>query len=738
MTFQTGSKFKIFDKKYWSKFIFLSILVLGILVLLIAGNIICKLYENGCSYNIVKSDFSIPSESILLKRYELIAEINDFFKPRKGIQTIALVGIGGSGKTTLARYYAYSQKKSVIWEINAETRKTLRKSFEDLAKSLIKSEADQRTLSETLAIKNIEIREKLIVEFVKKRLKASSDWILIYDNVESFSDVKSFFPSDTEKWGNGKVLLTTQDGSIDNNKNINYIIHIKELTPAEKLYIFTKIMSNGNGQEIISTKKEDLIKFLCEIPPFPLDVSTAAYYLKITNISYEEYLNKLAECHNSFNEIQKKLLSEAGDYTKTRYSILALSLENLTKVCKEFRDLLIILGLFDSQHIPRLILDNLKDSIIVDDFIIYSKKYSLLIDDLAIPSIGQTISLHRCTQLGILYYFKEFLKTQKGKDLIFSVTNEIENFLKILLDQEDREIIELFINHLQMFLRHDFLPPTVRGQIEAQLGYLYYASNDLKHSKVFLEKSLKRFLLTKNETNYDKISSIYFYLGNISKDFGNYEIAKKYIEEGLDIYKEYNHQKHQDIARGLFFLGNVHRYLKNYKKARDFLEQSLLLYKKYCPEKNKDIAWVSSYLGTVYNYLKEYNKAEILLKETLAVYEKYYGKTHIKTARVIRNLGNVYFLRGQLELSEHFYYQALEIFQKHQHSEIYRALENLADVYLQKSLQAQNKGKKKNSLAFKAQALKDLKKALQIAKAWFPENSPHIKRIQDKLYELSR
>ena len=289
-----------------------------------------------------------------------------------------------------------------------------------------------------------------------------------------------------------------------------------------------------------------------------------------------------------------------------------------------------------------------------------------------------------------------------------------------------------------MFLRHDFLPPTVRGQIEAQLGYLYYASNDLKHSKVFLEKSLKRFLLTKNETNYDKISSIYFYLGNISKDFGNYEIAKKYIEEGLDIYKEYNHQKHQDIARGLFFLGNVHRYLKNYKKARDFLEQSLLLYKKYCPEKNKDIAWVSSYLGTVYNYLKEYNKAEILLKETLAVYEKYYGKTHIKTARVIRNLGNVYFLRGQLELSEHFYYQALEIFQKHQHSEIYRALENLADVYLQKSLQAQNKGKKKNSLAFKAQALKDLKKALQIAKAWFPENSPHIKRIQDKLYELSR
>ena len=33
-----------------------------------------------------------------------------------------LLGVGGSGKTTVARAYARSKKPSIIWEINTEAK----------------------------------------------------------------------------------------------------------------------------------------------------------------------------------------------------------------------------------------------------------------------------------------------------------------------------------------------------------------------------------------------------------------------------------------------------------------------------------------------------------------------------------------------------------------------------------------------------------------------------------------
>ena len=44
-------------------------------------------------------------------------------------QTVALVGLGGSGKTTLAHQYANKQKANIVWEINAESIEKYRHIF---------------------------------------------------------------------------------------------------------------------------------------------------------------------------------------------------------------------------------------------------------------------------------------------------------------------------------------------------------------------------------------------------------------------------------------------------------------------------------------------------------------------------------------------------------------------------------------------------------------------------------
>ncbi len=346
----------------------------------------------------ISSDLVLPSDTTLLNRSELMAQIDAKFKKKgRGIQTVALVGIGGAGKTTVAREYARQQKANVVWEINAETKTTLADSFVNLAHALATTVEGKGILRGLTEIKNALEREKHIVEFVKTRLKLRSDWFLIYDNVENFADIQHFFPLNGETWGHGRIIITTRDSTIQNNRQVDHAVFIGELDKTQKLSLFTQIMKNGENFHLTPEKAKEAINFLEKIPPFPLDISVASYYLKTTNVPYSNYLEYLVKFDKDFTTVQQNLLKGAGEYTKTRYGIITLSLDQIMSVHKDFIDLLLFISLLDSQHIPRDFLTKYKNNSIIDNFIYHLKKYSLMTDDSSSSSIGSSFSVHRST-----------------------------------------------------------------------------------------------------------------------------------------------------------------------------------------------------------------------------------------------------------------------------------------------------------------------------------------------------
>ena len=615
--------------------------------------------------SVIRSDLSLPTESSLLNRPELITQIDNTFKAHNSIQTVALVGMGGAGKTTLARLYAHTQNLPIIWEINSETRESLKNSFEKLAQDLSKTEGDKKILREIQEINNPTEKEERIIQLVKDHLKRCSNWLLIFDNVEKFSHVQKYFPQDSNTWGVGKVILTTRDRNIQNNKYVSQVISIGELNSYQKLSLFTKIIKSQKFDSLTAAQIIDIKKFLEEIPPFPLDISVAAYYLKATNISYHRYLERLAQCNNDFENLQENILKESGDYTRTRYKIITQSLKQMIETKKDFGALLLFISMLDSQNIPRDLLNRYKNEAVIDEFFYNLRKYSFILNESSNSILEHTFSMHRSTQEISLAYLTKALNLEKTPQLLNSISDCIENYIADAINDENLKRMKLIISHCKKMLSHnDLLTDGIKGGIRSELGSIYYYFEYDDKAKEILEEALVSLNKNKIENN-SRIANTLVYTGTTYRQLGNYKKAKDLLEKSLILYEKQPHKNYTRVAYALAHLGVIYRNLEEYAKAKDLLERSLMLYKKQFSEDHVRVAWTLGHLGRVYMMLGNGEKAKEILKKSLIIYKKHFSEDHLGVVQVVAFLGNVYRSLGDHEKAKDLFEQCFLAYRKH-------------------------------------------------------------------------
>ncbi|MBY0501788.1 MAG: tetratricopeptide repeat protein [Alphaproteobacteria bacterium] len=666
---------------------FLCLIAFGIWLFATTDNKGSKLTQNNASQEVssVRSDLIVPTQSILLDRSQLMAQIEDRLNGDSPIHTIALVGIGGAGKTTVARNYARQQKTPIVWELNAETKETLNDSFENLADALSKTEEEKKKLRELKDIKIAKERQKNIILLVKEKLKKFSSWFLIYDNVEKIANIQEYFPHDANVWGKGRVIIITRDKNIENSNYIDNTIQIGELNAKEKLDLFMRIKKNGTSDSYTSLQIKQAEAFLQEIPPFPLDVSVAAYYLKTTQVPYEKYLEHLKEYNKDFATVQENVLKEATNYTKTRYKIITLSLKHLIDSHKDFGDLLLFISLLDSHIIPRDLLNTFKNDVIVENFIYNLKKYSFITQETSTSShLPAAFSIHQSTQGIILEYITNTRLLEQNKHLLGSIFNTIEKYIDGATEGEDISRIKLLVKHCEMFIQHrNLINNVMMAAVEGKLGYIYYYLSDYKKAKILLEQSLLDLNGYESE-NQARVAHTLMYLGDVYSELRDHEKAKRLCEQSLTIYKKHFSENHIGIARALAYLGNVNRRLGHYQKAKELCEQSLRIYQQNFSQNPTRVSWVLAHLGIALRELGDLEQARTLLEQSLAIYKQQTSESHARVAWVSGHLGSVYIELGDFEHAKDLLDHALEIYKKHfseNHVKIGWVTSLLGDMY---------------------------------------------------------
>lgn len=618
----------------------------------------------------IKDDLLLPNKLVFLERQNLLKEIkHQFLKSHDSIKIVALKGVAGAGKTIIARSYAKQYHEGLIWEICASSKESILISFEKLLIAILHQENDESGHQILQKVRNTPQYESTLLLMLREKLSRNPDWLLIFDNVTDLKNIQDYLPHDSSIWGRGKIILTTCDSAINRS---GAVIEVSELNHKEKIQLFRKILSL---QENVSKEEQH---FLDSLPPYPLDISTAAHYLKTVSISYQEYLSRMRENSQQFSEAQTDILKDVGNYTKTRFNIIGLSIKNLLTEHQDFSDLLLLLSVVDAKNIPREILDFYKNPVTVDKFLHALQKHSLL------SCCGKIISLHSATQTVVRSYLSQMLGINKQQNKVENITEAMEKYADKHLVEQDLQSLQQLLPHLLALVKHDnILSKIALANLNVKIANIDIIKQvNQSQSKILLENSLVVYKEYYSKA-HPKVAWVLGQLGVLSKF--DVERQRKFFEEGLDKYQKYYHKENPiQCAWILVHLGNFYRRLGDYHKAEHYLQKSLEIYQDHYGSEHPKTAWVFANMGRFYRRIGDYKKAKILLEKSLDIHSKYPGKNEIEVAWINLNLGILYYYLWDLNQSKQLIDKGVEVYKKYytpQNREmgwalIYKALTN--------------------------------------------------------------
>lgn len=603
------------------------------------------------------------NDSKFLARPQYMKLIDERLKDQQGIRTIALIGPGGAGKTTLARQYAQFQKPTILWELNAETIETLRSDFEKLAQTLLTKQEDKKLLQSIKDTQDPAEKDAKIIEFVRTRLRAKPNWLLVFDNVENFSDIQTHFPMEVDSWGKGRVILTSRNSNLQSSPHLKHAVQIESLSSSEKLELYTKIMNEDSNEPLRTIPKAEAGVFLEQLPSFPLDVCLAAYYIKATNISFPTYLHHINGNNIDFPLLQQRILKDATEYSKTRFHIVVVAIKELIETHKDFEDILLLISLLDSQHIPKDLLDQFKSDIIVDNFVYNLKKYSLITPDKTSDE-GSSYSIHRSTQKIILAYLTQTLNLKDKPEYLKKIALFLEKYSKNAAQKNNITLLRDLLPHYQKFLTHkDLLTEQTEGIVEGELGNIIYNIGHYKLGKEYLKGTIIK--LTKNPAeNMSRMASILVSLATAHWDLGEFKEAKDNLEESIRIYKRDLPKDKLGLVKALIYLGSINGELENFAEAERILQYSLEFLQDNLPEHFEEIAQTQVHLGIIYRNMGKFDKAKNILNDSLVTYQTHLPKSYIAFAWALSNLGNIHRDTGNYQEALSLYERSLQLYLK--------------------------------------------------------------------------
>lgn len=579
-------------------------------------------------------------------------DIYSFFfssKNSSNVRSLALVGMGGSGKTQLAIEYAYrySKQYSAIYWLQADDIGLFFLSVSELAEKLIPNECK-------------DINPEVIANKLKSHLEEQqSGWLLIVDNADDFSIVKKYLP----RSGKGDILITTRSSQID--PAIHQILISTFLPNESKLLLLRRakqLKEITDFTQLDPSENEATEKLTLQLGGLPLAIDQAGAYIGKENITLEKYLTLYQQTERG-KELRQTRGELSGEHTSSS-TTYTLALEQVAFRDEEAAELIRICAFLAPESIPKRIFTENPDiwegSLATrlhkpsgfDELRKEATRYSLI----QWESRRELLSIHAVVQQVIRDELSQEEKQSYIKKVILAVNAIFPKEIEIRF--ASREVLRSCdrlssqARTVLAWTKDYSITSLAIGNLMNKYGYYLIARSSYKDAKDFCERAVKfwRDLSTSQDLSAENITEIDLGLASSLNNHaellhaqGNYRDARLLFEEALKIRKDKLSLDDPDyfwVGQSLHNLARLEGDFGNYLTAEELFEKALKINKNTQRDDLRFLLAIShNDLAKLYRLKANFSEANLNCKKALTINREIFGKDHPYIASDLENWG---------------------------------------------------------------------------------------------------
>ncbi len=267
-------------------------------------------------------------------------------------QRVAVMGLGGVGKTQVALKFAYWAKEnkpdySIFW-VPALSDASFEQAYTEMARKLpVRKDTDDENPMES-------VRQYLSSE-------AAGPWLLIVDNAD---DMGMFFGSSDTPGGiieylpeseGGLTLFTTRSREVAVAVAGNDVVELHEMSPQEA----TNFLEKSLIRKDLLCDKVTVTELLKKLTYLPLAITQAVAYLNTNQVSIADYLGLLRGTEQDIISLMSRQFHDSTRYRGSQSAVATtwlVSFDQIRKSDSAAADLLSFMSRIEPKAIPRSIL----------------------------------------------------------------------------------------------------------------------------------------------------------------------------------------------------------------------------------------------------------------------------------------------------------------------------------------------------------------------------------------------
>ncbi|KAI9652351.1 MAG: hypothetical protein M1829_001664 [Trizodia sp. TS-e1964] len=600
-----------------------------------------------------------------VNRENIFEKLDHLLAPSSLNRSVAIWGLGGSGKTQIALQYAYrclDQKilRSIYW-IHSDSEARFTQDYTKLA-SKAKLSSD--------------LKGQDLLHAVREWMEKQTDWLLVIDNADDLEIFKSTYSTSQAshlqnpnllqylpKAPTGSIIWTSRDAAILGNIiDINRGVEVGPMSGHEALELFQEL--SGKTRTISPPQEErELLDLLQRLP---LAISQAAAFIRKTKISVGRYLKLFTESDSQ----QSALLSHEfpdvhrSDVPNSVMRTWQISMEQIAKENPIGEQILNTLAFLDTKGIPFDLLKSIA-SLDLDEDDKKKKQDDKEEEEEVKEDEGKALlAASRLVEFSFLQY-------QKSDDELPTYEQHRLVQLATQWTLSNRNKVKLFSGHALKIMVNTFPD----GSFETWKDCVKYLPHALK--------AISSLEANKYKTRAPILLAC---IGRYYWEQGRSNEAEQLYVEVLELRKEVLGPKHPAIITAMANLASTWQQQGRSNKAEQLYVEVLELQKEVLGPKHPATITAMANLASTWQQQGRPNEAEQLYVEVLELRKEVLGPKHPDTITAMANLASTWQQQGRSNEAEQLYVEVLEL-QKEilgsKHPGTITAMANLASTWQQ-------------------------------------------------------